>query len=80
MQELLTGKRRLQGFEKNLGIKQTEVGMIPCDWQVFNVRSITRFHKQGYYTNENYQTNGMYLLLDVTDMQKLKLNLKLLLR
>ncbi len=32
MQELLTGKRRLPGFEVNPGYKQTEVGTIPEDW------------------------------------------------
>ncbi|MCB9555213.1 MAG: restriction endonuclease subunit S [Deltaproteobacteria bacterium] len=34
MQELLTGKRRLPGFEKKKGTKQTEVGVIPEDWDV----------------------------------------------
>jgi len=34
MQELLTGKRRLPGFESENGHKQTEAGMIPGDWGV----------------------------------------------
>jgi len=34
MQELLTGKKRLPGFEKVPGYKQTDVGSIPKDWQV----------------------------------------------
>jgi len=34
MQELLTGKRRLPGFETKPGFKQTEVGLIPKDWEV----------------------------------------------
>ena len=34
MQELLTGKKRLPGFEVKLGYKQTEVGGIPADWEV----------------------------------------------
>ena len=34
MQELLTGKNRLPGFEINPGYKQTEVGVIPEDWEV----------------------------------------------
>lgn len=34
MQELLTGKRRLPGFKKTEGHKQTEVGVIPEDWEV----------------------------------------------
>lgn len=34
MQELLTGKKRLPGFEVNPDCKQTEVGTIPDDWEV----------------------------------------------
>lgn len=34
MQELLTGKRRLPGFQVKPGYKQTEVGTIPEDWEV----------------------------------------------
>ncbi|MCP4543634.1 MAG: hypothetical protein GY832_41505 [Chloroflexi bacterium] len=34
MQELLTGKKRLPGFETKPSYKQTEVGVIPEDWEV----------------------------------------------
>jgi type I restriction enzyme S subunit len=34
MQELLTGRSRLPGFELSRGYKQTEVGVIPQDWGV----------------------------------------------
>src|SRR5262249_44007275 len=34
MLDLLTGKRRLSGFELKPGYKQTEVGVIPQDWGV----------------------------------------------
>jgi type I restriction enzyme S subunit len=34
MQELLTGKKRLPGFEKKAGYKQTEIGIVPEDWEV----------------------------------------------
>jgi len=34
MQQLLTGKIRLPGFQKKPGFKKTEVGMIPKDWEV----------------------------------------------
>ena len=33
MQELLTGKKRLPGFATEAGYKQTEVGVIPEDWE-----------------------------------------------
>ena len=42
MQELLTGKRRLPGFEIKRGHKQTEVGMIPDDWQLRPMLSTVR--------------------------------------
>lgn len=34
MQELPTGKRRLPGFGEDKGYKQTDVGVIPDDWEV----------------------------------------------
>ncbi len=34
MQQLLTGKKRLPGFGKKQGCKQTEIGIIPEDWKV----------------------------------------------
>lgn len=34
MQELLTGKRRLPGFESGKGYKKTEIGLIPLDWEI----------------------------------------------
>ena len=34
MQELLTGNKRLPGFESRHGYKQTDVGVIPEDWAV----------------------------------------------
>ena len=40
MQELLTGKRRLPGFEVKKGYKQTEIGEIPEDWEIKSIGSI----------------------------------------
>lgn len=40
MQQLLTGQRRLPGFETKPGYKQTEMGMIPIDWDVRSLDSI----------------------------------------
>ena len=40
MQELLTGKRRLPGFETNPGFKQTEVGVIPEDWNAHRLGDV----------------------------------------
>ena len=40
MQELLIGKKRLPGFATKSGYKQTEVGVIPEDWEVKSLGSI----------------------------------------
>ena len=40
MQELLTGKKRLPEFEVKHGYKQTEVGVIPEDWEVMTLGSL----------------------------------------
>lgn len=40
MQELLTGKKRLSGFQKKPGLKQTEMGMIPEDWNVAKLAAV----------------------------------------
>jgi type I restriction enzyme S subunit len=41
MQDLLTGKKRLPGFQSNPGYKQTEVGTIPEDWEVTTVERVS---------------------------------------
>ncbi len=41
MQELLTGKRRLPGFATaTSGYQQTEVGVIPADWEIDDVENL----------------------------------------
>jgi type I restriction enzyme S subunit len=42
IQELLTGKKRLPGFETKPGYKQTEVGVIPADWECTTVGQLVR--------------------------------------
>lgn len=41
MQQLLTGKKRLPGFSGNSGFKQTELGLIPEDWEVIELGEIS---------------------------------------
>lgn len=48
MQELLTGKRRLPGFEIKQGYKQTEVGVIPEDWRTPTLESLTVLMTNGF--------------------------------
>lgn len=45
MQELLTGKRRLPGFSKSNKYKQTEIGLIPEDWDINALGTFGKFTK-----------------------------------
>ena len=50
MQQLLTGKKRLPGFEIKKGYKQTEVGVVPDDWGTLSLKQITLDILQGVNT------------------------------
>ena len=69
MQELLTGKRRLPGFEVKKGYKQTELGAIPEDWEIVNAGDIGVF-KGGSGFPIVYQGNSseQYPFFKVSDM------------
>lgn len=60
MQNLLTGKKRLPGFAKSTNYKQTEIGLIPEDWEVKSLGDIFSI-KHGYgfegqfFSSENNQ-------------------------
>lgn len=43
MQQLLTGKKRLPRFEKTSGFKDSDVGVIPKDWEVRLLPDVARF-------------------------------------
>jgi len=47
MQELLTGKRRLKGFEKTNGFHKTDLGLkLPLDWSIIKVKDIFNERKE----------------------------------
>jgi type I restriction enzyme, S subunit len=48
MQELLTGMRRLPGFESNPGYKQTELGVLPEDWGTAALGNLTLLMTNGF--------------------------------
>ncbi|MFZ4084522.1 MAG: restriction endonuclease subunit S [Vampirovibrionia bacterium] len=62
MQELLTGKKRLPGFEKQKGFKETELGEIPEDWEVKEFGEVLKI-KHGKSQNGVIQHNGDYPIL-----------------
>ena len=60
MQELLTGKKRLPGFEKVPGSKQTEVGLIPEDWDVAKLSGICSLKSGEGITSVNIDQFSKY--------------------
>jgi type I restriction enzyme S subunit len=65
MQELLTGKTRLPGFEGSGQFKQTAVGRIPVEWEVNNLNSIIdrkRTIRYGIVQPGKFAPNGKYLI------------------
>lgn len=60
MQELLTGKKRLPGFQQNPGYKQTEVGEVPEDWEVKALNEVLLSFQNGYgFSAAGYETTGV---------------------
>lgn len=70
MQNLLTGKKRLPGFAKSTNYKQSELGLIPEDWEVKNINKEctikARIGWQGLKSIE-YLDSGDYILVTGTD-------------
>lgn len=52
MQNLLTGKKRLPGFTKSSNYKQTEIGLIPEDWEVKSLGEIFEFRPNNTFTRD----------------------------
>lgn len=52
MQNLLTGKKRLPGFAKTTNYKQSELGLIPEDWEVKSLGEIFEFRPNNTFTRD----------------------------
>ncbi len=52
MQNLLTGKKRLSGFAKSTNYKQSELGLIPEDWDVKTLSEIFEFKPNNTFTRD----------------------------
>ena len=79
MQNLLTGKKRLPGFAKSTNYKQSELGLIPEDWEVKNINKEctikARIGWQGLKSTE-YLDSGDYILITGTDFDSGFINWK----
>lgn len=54
MQNLLTGKKRLPGFAKTTNYKQSELGLIPEDWEVKNLGELFDMKAGGDVDKEHF--------------------------
>ena len=64
MQNLLTGKKRLPGFSpqtKTPAYKQTELGLIPEDWDVMSLEEICKRITDGSHESPAEVENGYYM-------------------
>lgn len=59
MQELLTGKKRLPGFERKHGYKRTEVGLIPEDWGLEFIENLAQI-TTGSRNTQDRVVDGQY--------------------
>jgi len=62
MQQLLTGKKRLPGSGEGKGYKQTELGVIPEDWDVKPIGDLLRI-RHGKSQKQVFDPNGDYPIL-----------------
>ena len=73
MQRLLTGNIRLPGFQVKPGYKQTEVGVIPEDWEVKRLENVAEIRSGGTpSTNRPEFWDGDVLWCTPTDITGLK--------
>lgn len=59
MQELLTGKRRLEGFPQEYDFRQTEIGDIPADWDCVTLGDICSSITDGTHYTPKYVESGI---------------------
>jgi type I restriction enzyme, S subunit len=62
MQELLTGKKRLQGFGEGKRYKQTELGVIPEDWEVVQLKDLISIRSGFAFSSTHFSEKGPILL------------------
>ena len=71
MQQLLTGKKRLPGFGEGKGYKTSAIGVIPEDWEVSCLDSVTKLSSgttPSRAQEERYYRGGEYHWVKTTDL------------
>ncbi|MBO1347473.1 MAG: restriction endonuclease subunit S [Hormoscilla sp. GUM202] len=72
MQELLTGKKRLPGFGERKGYKNTEIGVIPEDWEVNKIGEIANVDRENLTAKTYAEYQFKYISLEDVDRGTLK--------
>ncbi len=68
MQKLLTGKYRLPGFGKGKGYKQTDLGLIPEDWEVKMLGEVIKL-QGGYSFKSKYFSKIGIPIIRISNIQ-----------
>jgi len=68
MQQLLTGKKRLPGFEIKKGYKQTELGVIPEDWDVISYGEAFNFLSTASYSRADLSDDDVVFYVHYGDI------------
>lgn len=68
MQQLLTGKKRLQGFSRENEYKETEIGLIPEDWEIIKVEEAFRFLSTASFSRDQLGSEGNVQCLHYGDI------------
>ncbi|MDD5790394.1 MAG: restriction endonuclease subunit S [Spirochaetia bacterium] len=72
MQNLLTGKKRLPGFAKSTTYKQTELGLIPEDWEVKTLGELGSFKNGISKPSEDFGFGSPFVnLMDIFGITKI---------
>jgi type I restriction enzyme S subunit len=74
MQQLLTGKKRLAGFEMKRGYQQTDVGLIPEDWASAKIGDVATCYSGGTpNTSRSEYYGGDIPWITSTDLNKTRI-------
>ena len=63
MQQLLTGQKRLPGFDSSKGYRQTDIGVIPKDWDISPLGNLSRISMGQSPLSKFYNIKGIGLPL-----------------
>lgn len=76
LKELKQGMLQKMFPKKGEKVPEIRFPEFTSDWEQCKVSEITKFHKQGFYTTEEYDNSKKYYLLRGTDLTENKLVLK----